>query len=417
MIYRDINDNLNLSKLHDNQKAFINSPYLHTGIVGGYQSGKSEVAIDKCIIHLVQHPGVPIAYYLPTYGLFEDMLIPKVEKNFPACGIEFYHNQKHSKIITPYGEIWMRSMDNPDRIVSYSVGYSVVDEVDVVHPNKRIDAMKRIASRNSYKKATPNQIDFVSTPEGFAYMYDFFVKKKNNNKLLLKLSTIANEENLAVGYIQGLREQYTESQLEAYLKGEFVNINGQNSYYSFDREFNHSDEQIKPHEPLYIGMDFNVGNMNAVVHVVRNNKPIAVEEIVKAYDTDQISGIIKERFHGHNIIIYPDASGRQRQTNADKTDIQILKSHNFLVKARSTNPFVSDRVKNMNRMFCNGKGERNYLVNTLKCPSYVESLEKLANDKNGVPDKNSGFDHITEAAGYFIYYEYPLNKKSIDISW
>ena len=147
MIYIDDNNKLNLSRLHDNQKAFIKSKYLHTGIVGGYQSGKSTVAVIKVICHLLQYPGVPIAYYLPTYGLFEDMLVPKLcgdkESGTPGlldlANIKYKHDKVNSKIITPYGQIWMRSMDNPDRIVSYSVGYSVVDEVDVVHPNKRKD--------------------------------------------------------------------------------------------------------------------------------------------------------------------------------------------------------------------------------------------------------------------------------------
>jgi hypothetical protein len=38
----------------------------------------------------------------------------------------------------------------------------------------------------------------------------------------------------------------------------------------------------------------------------------------------------------------------------------------------------------------------------------VESLEKQAYDKNGEPDKKGGFDHIVDAAGYFIAYRYPL---------
>jgi hypothetical protein len=52
------------------------------------------------------------------------------------------------------------------------------------------------------------------------------------------------------------------------------------------------------------------------------------------------------------------------------------------------------------------------MVNTHKCPEYTEALEKMAYDKNGVPDKSSGFDHITDAGGYFVYYEYPLNTNS-----
>ncbi|MEE9189270.1 MAG: terminase family protein [Candidatus Neomarinimicrobiota bacterium] len=415
MIYIDDNDKLNLSKLYSNQKAFIKSKYLHTGIVGGYQSGKSTAAAVKAIIHLLQYPGIPIAYYLPTYGLFEDMLIPKMTELLESIKIPMRHNVKHSKIITPRGEIWMRSMDTPDRIVSYSVGYSIIDEVDVVHSNKRKDAMKRIASRNSYKKPTDNQMDFVSTPEGFAYMYEFFEKKNNDNKLLLRLSTMANEDNLAGGYIQGLREQYTEEQLKAYLNGEFVNLTSGTVYYKFNRQLNNSLRIAQKNDTLYVGLDFNISNMSAVIHVV-DDKPVAVDEITKAYDTEVISRLLKEKYPTNRILVYPDASGSQRQTNATKTDIQILKDNGFIVRAKSKNPFVSDRVKNMNRMFCDGNNNINYLVNTVKCPEYTESLERLSY-KNGVPDKTSGFDHITEAGGYFIYYEYPLKKTKTAIYW
>jgi len=39
----------------------------------------------------------------------------------------------------------------------------------------------------------------------------------------------------------------------------------------------------------------------------------------------------------------------------------------------------------------------------------VESLEKQSYDiKTGDPDKKGGFDHIVDAAGYFIAYKYPL---------
>lgn len=410
MIYIDDNNKLNLSKLHPNQKAFIKSKYLHTGIVGGYQSGKSTVAAIKTIIHLLQHPGVPIAYYLPTYGLFEDMLIPKLTQLFGALNIKFTHNQKHSKVITPFGEIWMRSMDTPDRIVSYSVGYSVVDEVDVIHPNKRDDAMKRIASRNSFKKPTPNQIDFVSTPEGFAYMYNFFEKNNNENKLLLRLSTLANEDNLAGGYIQGLREQYTADQLKAYLNGEFVNLTSGTVYYKFDRDINNSNRIAKDNEILYVGMDFNIGNMSAIIHTV-DELPIAVDELTKVYDTAEMCKILGEKYPKNRIIVYPDASGRARKTNASQTDIEIIKQARFIVKAKPTNPPVDDRIKNMNRMFCNGKNEIKYKVNTIKCPEYTEALERMPYDKNGQPDKSSGFDHLTEAGGYFIYFEYPLKRK------
>jgi len=415
IIYIDVDNKLNLSNLREKQRQFINSNLLHSGIVGGYQSGKSLSAAVKVITKLLQDPFVPIAYYLPTYGLIEDMLIPKFTELFENIGWKFTHNKKDSKIVTPYGEIWMRSMDTPDRIVSYSVGYSMIDEVDVVHPNKRIDAIKRISSRNSFKKSTYNSIDFVSTPEGYSYMYNFFVKNANLNKQLFVLNTLDNQNNLGAGYIDGLRELYDSHQLKAYLEGEFINLTNSNVYYKFDRIINHSDEVQSNRDTLHIGMDFNIGNMSAVVHVIKD-QPIAVDELTGINDTSDMCNVIKEKYPNNRIIIYPDASGRQRRTSTTTTDIEILKNAGFKVNARNQNPFVTDRVKNMNRMFCNGKNEVNYYVNTRTCQEYTEALERMPNDKNGIPDKTSGFDHITDAGGYFLYYEYPLKEK-FDAFW
>jgi len=411
IIYIDKNNKLNLSKLRPAQREFIKSTKLNTGIKGGYQSGKSLSGAIKVITKLLQDPGVPIAYYLPTYALFDDMLIPKFTKLFNDLDITFKHHKQDSKIITPYGEIWMRSMDTPDRIVSYSVGYSLVDEVDVVHPNKREDAIKRISGRNSYKKSTKNCIDFVSTPEGFNYMYNYFIKKANDNKLLLTLDTLDNRANLGDGYIDGLREMYDKKLLKAYLHGEFVNLTLGSVYYKFNREQNHSNETIKDYDTLYCGMDFNIGNMSALIHIKRNLKPVAVDEITGVYDTSSMINALKDKYPKKTITIYPDSSGKNRATNADKTDIQLLKDAGFRLKYKSTNPPVMDRIKNMNRMFCNGKNEVNYMVNTKMCPEYTEALERMGNDKHGQPDKTSGFDHITESGGYFIYYEYPLRTR------
>lgn len=378
------------------------SDKLHSGGVGGYQSGKSTMGTVKCISKLLHHPNVPIAYYLPTYGLFEDMLIPKLEKFFDELNIDWDHNKKDSRVKSEIGDIWMRSMDNPDRIVSYSVGYSLVDEVDVVHPNKRKAAMKRISSRNSYKWGGKNCIDFVSTPEGFAYMYDFFIKKANNNKVLYRLSTLDNEDNLGDGYIDGLREQYTEQQLKAYLNGEFVNLTAGTVHHTFDRKHNHSDREIKKGEVLHVGMDFNITNMSATVRVTDGQKNTAVSEITGAYDTADMIRIIKERFKGHRIVVYPDASGNNRKTSASDTDIDLLKKARFTVRVGKKNPSVRDRITSVNTGFKNSKGETFNYINTNNCPELTEAYEKLAY-KNGAPDKDSGFDHITEADGYCYY--------------
>jgi hypothetical protein len=399
IIYIDNKGKLNLSKLHPIQQDFIKSKILHSGIVGGYQSGKSLAGAVKVITKLLQTPGVPIAYYLPTYGLIDDMLIPKFTKLFDDIEINIKHHKQESKIITPYGEIWMRSMDTPDRIVSYSVGYSLIDEVDVVHVNKRDNAMKRISSRNSYKKNTYNNIDYVSTPEGFGYMYNFFVKRANERKVLYRLKTLDNEDNLGKGYIEGLREQYDSEQLKAYLDGEFINLTSGSVYKNYNRELNNSTRRINQNDVLHIGMDFNITNMSAVIHVI-DDIPIAVAEITGAYNTETMIRLIRSKYE-NPIVIYPDASGKSRNTSG-KSDIDLLKEAIFTVRNSPRNPFVKDRVNAMNNAFKHPlTGEIGYRVNVNNCPVYAEALEKQGY-KNGEPDKTTGFDHVVDAGGYFI---------------
>ena len=60
----------------------------------------------------------------------------------------------------------------------------------------------------------------------------------------------------------------------------------------------------------------------------------------------------------------------------------------------------------MNMMFRKG-----YKINRHKCPAYAQSMEQQAYDSNGVPDKKSGFDHIADAGGYYIFtYSKPRNR-------
>ena len=48
-------------------------------------------------------------------------------------------------------------------------------------------------------------------------------------------------------------------------------------------------------ESLHIGIDFNVGKMAGIVHVLRDGDPRAVEEIINAYDTPDMIRQIRTR--------------------------------------------------------------------------------------------------------------------------
>ena len=383
------------------QAEFIRSNHRHTGLIGGYGSGKTFVGVTKSIIKHRQYK-TNVAYYLPTYPLIRDIAFPKFEEILNKQGIAYDLNKSDKTFTTQYGNIVLRSMDNPDLIVGYEVGYSLIDEADVLSINKMKDVFVKVIGRNrsTLPNDEQNQLDFVSTPEGYKFLHDFFVTKASENKLLIKVSTLSNPF-VSESYIDSLLESYTAQQIQAYIDGEFVNMTSGNVYHMFDRKRNHSDREIKPKETLHIGMDFNITNMSAVIHVTDSKIITAVEEITKGYDTPDMIQNIKERFTGHKIVIYPDASGDARNT-AGESDIKLLRKAGFTIRTRSKNPSVRDRITTVNTSFLNAKGESTYYVNTNNCIEYTDALERMPY-KNGRPDKESGFDHITDAGGYALY--------------
>ncbi|MGK3947059.1 hypothetical protein ABK046_52905, partial [Streptomyces caeruleatus] len=70
-------------------------------------------------------------------------------------------------------------------------------------------------------------------------------------------------------------------------------------YAEFDRNLNDSREKIEDKDHLHIGMDFNVSHMAAVVIVLREGLPHAVEELTGVFDTPAMIQLLKQRYSGH----------------------------------------------------------------------------------------------------------------------
>lgn len=384
------------------QDDFLYSTARHTGLVGGFGSGKTFVGVLKTVSKKLAYPGIHVAYYLPTYGLIKDIAFPNFRRVLDEQNIPYKLHETDKEFITPFGKIIMRSTDRPELIVGYEVGYSLIDEADILPTDKMNEVFLKVVARNRIELPNKegNSLDFVSTPEGFKFLYKFFVTNKTPDRVLIKGKTSDNTHNSDT-YVQTLLDSYTPEQIEAYLNGEFINLTSGTVYRNYDRNLNHSDREISSRDVLHVGMDFNITNMNAVIHIIDKGMPIAVEEITKAYDTNEVIDIINRKYKGHSIVIYPDAAGQARSTSG-KSDHRLLKEARFTVKSLKSNPLVRDRVNAVNMAFLNNKGERKYLVNKNNCPVYAEALEQQTY-KNGAPDKKSGFDHITESGGYFVY--------------
>lgn len=414
-----------MPSLNKPQAEFLALPHKFKAFVAGFGSGKTWVGCAGLAKHAWEFPRINAGYFAPTYGQIRDIFYPTIEEVAHDWGLRAKTNTSNKEVHLFAGRqyrgtVICRSMDKPGEIVGFKIGKGLVDELDVMRKDKAQIAWRKIIAR--LRQVAPgllNGVDVTTTPEGFKFVYDQFVKAVRDKPELSTLyglvqaSTYDNELNLPPDYIPSLRATYPPQLIEAYLRGRFVNLNSGAVYPEFDRVKNHAPTVVQPGEPLMIGMDFNVTKMAAVVYVLRDDCPHAVREFTEVRDTPTMAELLNRQFRpgAHPMAVYPDASGQNTSSKgASVSDLSILQQAGFTVRAHSTNPAVKDRVNAVNALILNDKGERRLKVNTDACPKLTEALEQQAYDPNGEPDKTTGHDHINDAAGYPLAYRWPVAK-------
>ena len=405
-------------ELNAAQNIFLNG--LNTkfrAYVGGFGSGKTFTGCLDQLIFFSRHPGTRQGYFGPSYPAIRDIFYPTIEEAASLLGysvdikegnkeVHFYRGRKY------YGTTICRSMDRPETIVGFKIARGLADEIDTLKADKAEKVWNKMIARLRLKiDGVENGLGITTTPEGFRFTYNKFKKEPTASYSMVQASTYENEKHLPDDYISSLRESYPEALIDAYINGDFVNLEGGTVYRQFDRRLNNSDESVQPGERLFIGMDFNVGKMSAIVHVERLGNPHAVNEIRGKLDTPDMIAEIHRLYPGYRISVYPDSSGKNRKSmNASETDITQLSDQGWQVLYTAANPAVRDRVNAMNAMFCNGLNERRYKVNTKLCPHYTDDLEQQVYNKSGEPDKEHDKDHGPDAGGYYIAYAFPVIK-------
>lgn len=388
------------------------TPYL--ALIGGFGAGKTRAFCYKTIIMAGLNAGYEGAIAEPTNYLTRNHLIPNMKLAMEEMGVPYTYEASSQIFHLTFKEgstkIYCLSGENYERLVGYNLAFFGSDETDTSSTEIANEMWNKAISRVRWGRH--RQIYSTSTPEGHKFLYQYFVKDKDDTKRTIHASSMDNPL-LDKEYLESMRAKYTEAQWKVWALGQFGNLHTQRVYETFDRELNHTDQTLKNFArstTLHIGMDFNIGHMAAVVHVIDNNLPIAVEELVEIRDVPTMIHTIKTKYPNHPVIVYPDASGKNRSATGMDTSIALLKQAGFMLKYNPANPPVGDRVNSMNAMFCNALGQRRYLVNTRMCPFYTQALEEQAWVK-GEPDKSNNIDHCLDAGGYFVHWNYPLTGK------
>jgi hypothetical protein len=201
-------------------------------------------------------------------------------------------------------------------------------------------------------------------------------------------------------------------------RGQFVSYAGL-AYYAWG--IHNLDVNLKydPEQEVRIGMDFNVNPMTATLNHVMGRNVYQFGEIYlnnsNTYEMrDRIIELFPDAHKNGKIHIYPDSTGKARESNATKTDLRILADNpaNFQVHAKSVNPRQKDRMNNVNSRMMAGDGLPHYFVNPKTCPETVNGWNRVESTADGRFDKKQegiGILDITAAAGYLISFLFPVN--------
>ena len=406
-------------KMTEPQARFFQLRDKYPAFVGGFGTGKTETLANCAVRDALESSSALIALYEPTYDLVKTILVPRMLEKLTDLGIRCKFHQQDKAIYTSSsqcGDFILRTLENPERIVGYESYRAHIDEIDTLKKDQAAAVWRKIIARNRQKPAGVaepfNRVSAYTTPEGYRFVYDTWGRNPKPGYVMVQAATYTNPF-LPDDYVQSLRDSYPAGLISAYIEGRFTNLNSGSVYPDFCRKLSHSFEIEREREPLLIGMDFNRLKMSAVVYVLRDGWPVAVAEITDGRDTPYMAKLIRERYadKGHPIQIFPDASGQNSSSkNASESDLSILRQAGFAIRVNSTNPAIADRVNAVNALIMNGDGVRRLKVNTLRCPHLTDGLEQQAYDKNGMPDKKSGHDHLNDAAGYPLAFLYPISR-------
>lgn len=389
----------------------------YLALIGGFGSGKTFSFCIKTIMLAAANVGYRGAIMEPTYSMIKKTLLPAMDEALEICGIPYSFIKSDAIYTLHFAEgdttIYCLSAENYKRMAGLNLAFFGVDECDTIQRDIARSmwnmAMSRLRKGNVYQGFT------TSTPEGFNFLYEFFQEEALNktDRRLIRGRT-ADNPYLPPEFIRSLLENYPPNLIKSYLEGEFTNLTSGQIYYAFDRQQNHTDatlQDFKSHA-VHIGMDFNIGKMAGVVCVIDNNLPIAVDEIMGVRNTEAMIKVIKERYSGRQITIYPDSAGTQEKTSAAYSDITMLKHAGFQLNYSTKNPSVRDRINSVNAQLCSAEGKRRFKVNTKMCPTLTKSFEQQVYI-NGQPDKSHDKDHPNDAVGYFIHRLFPIVGRSV----
>ena len=388
------------------QKNVIQDDSRFRVLITGRRFGKTFVAINE-IAKFASIPNKKIWYVAPSYRQAKAICWGVLkEKMIYHKWVKSINHSDLTLTLKNNSQITLRGSDNESSLRGVGLHFLILDEFQDINKTAWYEVLRPTLSD------TEGHALFCGTPRGFGnWSYDLYKMGENNKDWKSFQYTTLEGEQVSEDEIEQAKQDLDLRTFQQEYEATFVNYSGM-IYYNFSRDKNIIEKYNKNIGVLHIGLDFNVDPMSAVVCIIENDRIFVVDEIqIYSSNTNEMCDEIKTRYKNKQIVVYPDPSARQRKTSAGGlTDLAILKNNGFDVRCRSTAPLVRDRINAVNSKLKNVNG-KNSLFIVKFCKNAIKSIERqIYKEGTHIPDKDSGYDHMNDALGYLVEYNFPLRR-------
>ena len=384
----------------------MHSRFIH--LSGGYSSGKTYSLCMKAIKFRWINRNFSGGLTAPSYAELKKDVLPTFEQIFDENKVPHRYHQTDKVFTFPWckGKLYLFTAEN--KIRGPNLSDMAINEATLISRKRYLECIGRVR----VKGAAHPQIYSSGTPESIGnYMHDLFVEKPMENSRILYAKTMDNAENIDPAYIQSLRASYDSVTLQAYLEGLWVNLNGNQFYYSFTSANEDKTIQRVEHEITHCFLDFNVQRMTATMWHQIGGRLLGFTEIVIPDNADtnkMVNALLANDFTPDNTIIYPDPAGKNRRTSGNSDHI-ILRNAGFEVRAKPAAPRMRARQLNVNNLL----DKRVIIFNPDKMPTMRKDLRAVEQDPHTFEKvkKNEALTHASDGLDYGCDILYPMSGK------
>ena len=376
-------------------------------VVAGRRFGKTHLSIRQLCFH-AKEPDRNVWYVAPTYRQAKQIVWRKLKHKLQDLKWTKRINESELTIELKNGSlISLKGADNADSLRGVGLDYLVMDEFADIDPEAWYEVLRpTLADREGGAL-------FIGTPKGLGnWAHDLYNMPTEQPEQWASFQyTTIDGGNVKPEEIEAAKRDLDERTFRQEFLATFETYAGR-IYYSFERKDNVIVIADTKTDILHIGIDFNIDPMSAVIAIRIGEALYVIDEIrMFSSNTQELVAEVQARYPKSKIWAYPDPASRQRKTSAGgATDLTILQNAGWVVKCPNSHTPVRDRINAVNSRLKDSTGIRRLHFN----PSVKYTIEGLERQtyKEGTsqPDKESGYDHMMDALGYMVDYQFPVRK-------